>query len=89
VLLELGGLAPKYVMRPGTGWDVLRTLADNLLRDQVLFATDWPIMDHARALREWRAGALRPDTLQAVLGGNARRLLGGPGPRQPVLRVPA
>lgn len=89
VLLELGGLAPKYVMRPGTGWDVLRTLADNLLRDQVLFATDWPIMDHARTLREWRAGALRPDTLHAVLGGNARRLLGGPGPRQPVLRVPA
>jgi predicted TIM-barrel fold metal-dependent hydrolase len=88
VMLELGGLAPKYVMRPGTGWDVLGTLAGTLLRDQVLFATDWPIMDHARALHEWRASGLRPDAVEAILGGNARRLLGGPGLRRPA-EVPA
>jgi predicted TIM-barrel fold metal-dependent hydrolase len=82
VYLELGGLAPRYVTRPGTGWDVLGSLVDNLLRGQVLFATDWPIFDHARALREWRAAGLREETLRAVLGGNALDLLGGPGLRR-------
>lgn len=81
VYLELGGLAPKYVTRPGTGWDVLASLADNLLRGQILFATDWPIFDHERALREWRASGLREETLRAILGGNAATLLGGPGLR--------
>ncbi|WP_211261117.1 amidohydrolase family protein [Pseudonocardia acaciae] len=78
VWLELGGLSPKYVTRPGTGWDVLAGYLNNLLREQVLFGTDWPIFGHERALREWRAGGLRDHTLDAVLAGNARRLFGLP-----------
>lgn len=81
VYLELGGLSPKYVVRPGTGWDVLAGYMNNLLLGQVLFATDWPVLDHERALREWRESGLPPRTLDRLLGGNALSLFGGPGLR--------
>lgn len=42
VYLEFGGLAPKYVARPGTGWDALFTLMPTVLRGQVLYGSDWP-----------------------------------------------
>lgn len=76
VYLELGGLSPKYVMRPGTGWDVLAGYLNNLLADRVLFGTDWPIFDHGRALREWRAAGVREEALHRLLGGNAAELFG-------------
>ena len=76
VYLEFGGLAPKYVARPGTGWDALFGMLPNLLRDQVLFGTDWPVMEPERALREWRASGLDEGALAALLHGNAARLFG-------------
>ena len=42
----------------------------------MLFGTDWPVMDMARALGEWRAMDLKVPVLEALLGGNAARLLG-------------
>jgi uncharacterized protein len=75
VLIEFGGLAPKYVGVAGSGWEVMRQFMDRALRDQVLFATDWPIFPHDRALDEWRRLGLRPETLTALLGGNAERTL--------------
>jgi predicted TIM-barrel fold metal-dependent hydrolase len=46
------------------------------LGGQVLFGTDWPVFSQERALSEWRAGGLRPEVLDALLGGNAALLLG-------------
>jgi hypothetical protein len=34
---EFGALAPKYVSRPGTGWDALFGMMGNVLREQVLY----------------------------------------------------
>jgi hypothetical protein len=79
VYLEFGGLAPKYVTQPGTGWDVLATYANNILSDQILFATDWPVFDHERAVREWQTGALSERSLKKLFYGNARALFGLPG----------
>jgi uncharacterized protein len=76
VYLELGGLAPKYVGRAGTGWDTLFLFVRSILRDQVLFGTDWPVFSPGRALAEWRDLDLPPDVLAALLGGNAARLFG-------------
>ena len=76
VFLEFGGLAPRYVGEPGTGWEIVRRFMDSLLHEQVLFGTDWPVIDHQRALREWRAMGLKTDTLDNLLHGNAMRLLG-------------
>jgi uncharacterized protein len=76
VYLEFGGLAPKYVAKPGTGWDTLFTMMPNVLKDQVLYGTDWPVMAPQRALAEWRASGLPQDALEALFGGNAIRLFG-------------
>lgn len=75
VFLEFGGLAPRYVSRPGTGWDALFGLMPNLLQDQILYGSDWPVMSPKRALAEWRESGLDEVTLDALLSRNATRLL--------------
>jgi uncharacterized protein len=78
VYLEFGGLAPKYVAKPGTGWDPLFGMMANVLRDQVLYGTDWPVMPPSRVLAEWRASGLSEAALEALFAGNAQRLFGLP-----------
>jgi uncharacterized protein len=77
VYLEFGGLAPKYVGAPGSGWEPVYRFMNNLLAAQVLFGTDWPVFPMDRALAEWRALDLKPSVLEGLLGDNARRLLDG------------
>jgi predicted TIM-barrel fold metal-dependent hydrolase len=74
VFLEFGALAPKYVAKPGTGWDPLFGLMPNVLREQVLYGSDWPMMTPERALSEWRASGLDDRTLRALLHDNAAHL---------------
>jgi predicted TIM-barrel fold metal-dependent hydrolase len=76
VYLEFGAIAPKYVARPGTGWEPLFGMMRNVLRDQVLYGSDWPVMAPQRALAEWREAGLDDRTLRALLHENAARLLG-------------
>jgi uncharacterized protein len=76
VYMEFGGLAPKYVGAAGTGWEVMFRFMNSLLANQVLFGTDWPVFPMARALEEWRSLGLKPAVLDALLSGNANRLLG-------------
>lgn len=75
VLADFGGLAPRYVAEPDTGWGVMRRFMNSLLADQVLFATDWPVFPLPRAVAEWQGMGLKPAVLTALLGGNAARLL--------------
>jgi predicted TIM-barrel fold metal-dependent hydrolase len=77
VFLDFGGLAPRYVGRPGTGWDALFAVMGSLLSRQVLFATDWPVFPMERALREWSELALPDATRALLLHGNVTRLLDG------------
>jgi predicted TIM-barrel fold metal-dependent hydrolase len=72
---EFGGLAPKYVAEPNTGWGVMHRFMDSLLSRQVLFATDWPVFSPRRALEEWHAIALKEQSRHALLGLNAAALL--------------
>jgi predicted TIM-barrel fold metal-dependent hydrolase len=76
VFLEFGGLAPKYVARPGTGWDALFGMMPNVLRAQVLYGSDWPVISPARAIAEWRESGLPDPALQALLHDNAAALFG-------------
>jgi predicted TIM-barrel fold metal-dependent hydrolase len=76
VYAEFGGLAPRYVCEHNTGWEVMFRFMNSLLSGQVLHGTDWPVFPMDRALSEWRNGGLRPDVLDALIGGNAQRLLG-------------
>jgi uncharacterized protein len=81
VYADFGGLAPKYVGEDGTGWSVMRRFLNSLLAGQVLFATDWPVFPIPRAVAEWRAMGLKPETLRRLLGGNADALMAAAGRR--------
>jgi hypothetical protein len=76
VYLEFGAIAPRY-QAPGAGggWGDIAHLIDTVLREQVLFGTDWPMLRYGRALEEIDLLGLRPASRAAYLGGNARRLL--------------
>jgi hypothetical protein len=78
VYLEFGGLAPKYVAKPGTGWDALFGMMPNVLRGQVLYGSDWPVITPERAVREWRDSGLDEAALAALLHDNAAALFGFP-----------
>jgi Predicted metal-dependent hydrolase of the TIM-barrel fold len=45
-------------------------------RDKVLFGTDFPVITPQRAVQEFEAMDIRPESLDALLGGNAARLYG-------------
>lgn len=74
VFIEIGGIAPKYLSAENAGWDMLLRFANNLLQDQVLFATD-SMVPFKRAVDEAKALPLKPDVLAKLMGGNALRLL--------------
>ena len=61
VYLEFGAIAPRY-QAPGAGggWGDIAHLMDTVLRDQVLFGTDWPMLRYERALNEIDLLGLRP-----------------------------
>ena len=74
VSFDFGGLAPRYLGAPDTGWSTLMRLVDSLLRDQALYATDWPVVSHERTLAEWGDLPLKDETRRAVMADNAARL---------------
>jgi len=75
VFIEFGGIAPKYVAAQGGGWEVMHRFMNSVLKDQILYGTDWPTMDHKRTLAEWREMDLKPEVLERLLVGNALELL--------------
>lgn len=75
VFIEIGGIAPKYLAKTGTGWEPLLLYANSLLQDQVLFATD-SIVPYRRAVPEFQALPLKDEVKRKILGINARKLLG-------------
>ena len=74
VYVDFGGLSPKYVGAPGSGWETLAHFMNNVLSDQILHATDWPVYDPGKAIDEWSDLGLKPDVLAKLLGGNAANL---------------
>jgi predicted TIM-barrel fold metal-dependent hydrolase len=75
VYVEIGGVSPKYIARPGTGWELLMTYGNSLLQDQILFATD-SLISHERAIREVDMLPLKDVVKEKLLYANAARLLG-------------
>ena len=75
VFIEFGGIAPKYVAAQGGGREVMHRFMNSVLKDQILYGTDWPTMDHKRTLAEWREMDLKPEVIKKLLATNACRLL--------------
>jgi predicted TIM-barrel fold metal-dependent hydrolase len=76
VFLEIGGVAPKYIAMPGTGWEPLLTYANSLLQDRILFATDWPVIPLRRAVNEVREWPVKEEVKEKIFYKNAQQILG-------------
>lgn len=74
VYIEIGGIAPKYLAKPNSGWDMLLAFADNLLQDQVLFATD-SMIPFQRAVDEASALPIKAQAKEKLMFRNAASLL--------------
>lgn len=75
VYIEIGAISPKYIGKPGTGWEPLLVYGNSLLQDRVLWATD-SMLPVQRSLQELRELPLKPEVKEKWLGENAARLLG-------------
>ena len=61
---EISSVRPRYIAKPGTGWEPLLTYGDNLIQDKVLWGTAWPLQPFTRSLEEVRALPLKPGVIQ-------------------------
>ena len=75
IYIEFGGLAPKYVAAQGGGWEMMYRFMNSVLSEQILYATDWPTMDHQRTMQEWGDLNLKPSVISNLLCGNADVLI--------------
>jgi predicted TIM-barrel fold metal-dependent hydrolase len=72
--IEIGAISPRYIAKPGTGWEPLLVYGESLLQDRVLWATDC-MLPFERSLAEARELPIKPAALEKWLGANAARLL--------------
>ena len=72
--LELGGLAPEYITIEN-GWAPLVAYMKTILQDQVLFATDYPVLDQDRVLTQVYGLEIDEEIRDRILGRNAAKLL--------------
>lgn len=70
------GMRPRNFSKSGSGWLPLIQFGDTILRDRVLWGSNWPMLPIRRSLQEVRELPLRKESLNAWLGGNAARLFG-------------
>lgn len=76
VYLEFGGIDPKYIGYPGSGWETMFSLMNNLLSNQILFGTDWPVISMKKAIQSWEHLGLNKETLNQLFFENASQLIG-------------
>jgi predicted TIM-barrel fold metal-dependent hydrolase len=74
VYIDIGGISPKYISKPGTGWEPLLTYGNSILQDQILFATD-SLIPHQRVLKEVEMLPLKDSVKKKLLYKNAMEVL--------------
>ena len=75
VFIELGGISPKYIAKPGSGWEPILTYGNSVLQDQILFATD-SLIPYERVFKEIDQLPLKDSAKEKFLCANAMRVLG-------------
>ncbi len=76
VYIATAPVRPKYMAKPGTGWEPLLTYGDSVLQDRLIFGTSWPLLPFQRTVDEIRALPLKPAVIDKWLGGNLATVLG-------------
>ncbi|HVP08527.1 MAG TPA: amidohydrolase family protein [Burkholderiales bacterium] len=70
VYIDLSGWSPKYFPA------ILVQYANTLLKDKILFGSDYPVMTPERWLADFDKLPIRPEVRQLILKENAAKLLG-------------
>ena len=70
VYIDLSGWSPKYFP------PILVQYANTLLKDKILFGSDYPVMSPERWLAEFEKLAIKPEVRPLILKENAAKLLG-------------
>lgn len=69
VWIDLSGWSPKYFPKQ------LVQYANTLLKDRVLFASDYPLITPDKWLKDFQDAGFKPEVVPGILKGNAVRLL--------------
>ncbi len=70
VWIDLSGWSPRYFPQQ------LVQYANTLLKDRMLFGSDWPLISPDRWMKDFEQAGFRPEVVPGILKGNAVRLLG-------------
>ena len=70
VFIDLSGWSPKYFPKQ------LIQYANTLLKDRVLFGSDYPLITPERWMKDFEVAGFRPEVMPGILKDNAVRLLG-------------
>ena len=70
VYIDLSGWSPKY-FEPK-----LVQYANTLLKDRILFGSDYPLITPDRWMKDFEEAGFKPEVMPGILKGNAVRLLG-------------
>ena len=70
VYIDLSGWSPKYFP------PILVQYANTLLKDKILFGSDYPVIDPERWMAEFAKLPIKPEVRPLILKANAARLLG-------------
>jgi uncharacterized protein len=70
VWIDLSGWSPKYFPKQ------LVHYANTLLKDRVLFGSDYPLITPERWMKDFEDAGFKPEVMPGILKGNAVRLLG-------------
>lgn len=75
VYADFGAIAPKRMVGPKGGWEPVAHWMNTMVSDQVLMATDWPMIRHERLIAELDHLGLSDDSLTKYTRLNAARLI--------------
>ena len=74
--IEISGTMPKYIATPDTGWEPLIRYGSSVLKNKILWASNWPMISPRESLAEFDKFPLKDDVKQLWFGGNALKVLG-------------
>lgn len=76
LFVDLSAHRPKYVAKPGSGWEMLLHFGNTTIQDKILFGSDWLNLGiHiSQVIEEVRSFPLKPDVVDRWLSENARKV---------------
>jgi predicted TIM-barrel fold metal-dependent hydrolase len=75
VMIDISAIRPKYLAKPGSGWETLVTYGNTVLQDRIVFGTAWPMQSFRETVDGIRNLPLKQSVMAKWLGDNARRIL--------------